>query len=148
MLWSLPKGHVDQAETAEQTAVREVAEETGIRGSVLAALRRVDYSFVADGRRVDRRCTLFDALLGGGSSPRTSRSPTWHGCRSTTPVRLAYADERRLHPGRRRLIDELGGDGPAALPPSSHPATLADTFAYPAFRQTVAGRKNGHGPGP
>ncbi len=38
MLWSLPKGHIEQGETAEQTAIREVAEETGVRGSVLAAL--------------------------------------------------------------------------------------------------------------
>src|SRR5271166_5433845 len=37
-LWSLPKGHIEVGETAEQTAIREVAEETGIRGDVLAAL--------------------------------------------------------------------------------------------------------------
>ncbi|MBV8291306.1 MAG: NUDIX domain-containing protein, partial [Mycobacterium sp.] len=30
MLWSLPKGHIELGETAEQTAIREVAEETGI----------------------------------------------------------------------------------------------------------------------
>ena len=34
MLWSLPKGHIELGETAEQTAIREVAEETGIRGDV------------------------------------------------------------------------------------------------------------------
>ncbi|MGO8851683.1 NUDIX domain-containing protein, partial [Mycobacterium sp.] len=51
MLWSLPKGHIELGETAEQTAIREVAEETGIRGSVLAALGRIDYWFVTDGRR-------------------------------------------------------------------------------------------------
>ena len=30
LLWSLPKGHIEQGETAEETAIREVAEETGI----------------------------------------------------------------------------------------------------------------------
>src|SRR5262249_44283065 len=54
MLWSLPKGHIEMGETAEQTAIREVAEETGIRGSVLAALGRIDYWFVTDGRRVHK----------------------------------------------------------------------------------------------
>jgi hypothetical protein len=54
MLWSLPKGHIELGETAEQTAIREVAEETGIRGSVLAALGRIDYWFVTDGRRVHK----------------------------------------------------------------------------------------------
>ena len=32
LLWSLPKGHVEAGETEEDTAVREVAEETGIVG--------------------------------------------------------------------------------------------------------------------
>src|SRR3569833_3334588 len=30
LLWSLPKGHIEDGETVEQTAVREVMEETGI----------------------------------------------------------------------------------------------------------------------
>ena len=30
MLWSLPKGHIEQGETAEQTAMREVADEKDI----------------------------------------------------------------------------------------------------------------------
>ena len=54
MLWSLPKGHVEQGETAEQTAIREVAEETGIHGHVLAALGSIDYWFVTEGRRVHK----------------------------------------------------------------------------------------------
>ena len=36
--WSLPKGHVETGETVEDTAVREVAEETGITGRVVAPL--------------------------------------------------------------------------------------------------------------
>ena len=36
LLWSLPKGHIEAGETPEDTAVREVAEETGILGEVLA----------------------------------------------------------------------------------------------------------------
>src|SRR5665811_1751943 len=36
--WCLPKGHGENDETLEQTAVREVAEETGIIGRVLACL--------------------------------------------------------------------------------------------------------------
>jgi hypothetical protein len=31
ILWSLPKGHIEEGETPEQAAIREVAEETGIR---------------------------------------------------------------------------------------------------------------------
>ncbi|MBR7540514.1 NUDIX domain-containing protein, partial [Mycobacterium tuberculosis] len=36
LMWSLPKGHIETGETAEQTAIREVAEETGIQGTVVA----------------------------------------------------------------------------------------------------------------
>ncbi|KEF98753.1 hypothetical protein K883_01757 [Mycobacterium sp. TKK-01-0059] len=35
-LWLLPKGHVEIGERPDQTAVREIAEETGIRGDVMA----------------------------------------------------------------------------------------------------------------
>ena len=30
--WSIPKGHVESGETLEQTAVREIGEETGLMG--------------------------------------------------------------------------------------------------------------------
>jgi 8-oxo-dGTP pyrophosphatase MutT (NUDIX family) len=43
--WCLPKGHIENDETLEQTAVREVAEETGITGRVLAPLGTIDYWF-------------------------------------------------------------------------------------------------------
>ena len=38
LLWSLPKGHVEAGESPEQAAVREVEEETGIRGRILGPL--------------------------------------------------------------------------------------------------------------
>ena len=43
--WCLPKGHPEPDETLEQTAVREVAEETGIQGRVLSELGTIDYWF-------------------------------------------------------------------------------------------------------
>src|SRR3954464_15196427 len=54
LLWSLPKGHVEAGETEEDTAIREVAEETGIRGSVVGKLGTIDFGFVADGRRIHK----------------------------------------------------------------------------------------------
>lgn len=43
--WCLPKGHVEPGETLVETAVREVAEETGIRGRALVTLGTIDYWF-------------------------------------------------------------------------------------------------------
>jgi len=52
--WCLPKGHLEAGETPEQAAVREIEEETGIRGRVLDALGTIDYWFSAEGRRVHK----------------------------------------------------------------------------------------------
>ena len=41
--WAFPKGHVEPGETLEQTAVREVQEESGVSASVLAALPATRY---------------------------------------------------------------------------------------------------------
>ena len=52
--WCLPKGHIENDETLEQTAVREVAEETGIIGRVLASLGTIDYWFSTSDTRVHK----------------------------------------------------------------------------------------------
>jgi 8-oxo-dGTP pyrophosphatase MutT (NUDIX family) len=52
--WCLPKGHVESDETLEETAMREVAEETGITGRVLASLGIIDYWFSASGTRIHK----------------------------------------------------------------------------------------------
>ena len=85
MLWSLPKGHIEQGETAEQTAIREVAEETGIQGKVLAALGSIDYWFVTEGRRVHKTVHHYLMRFSAGNCPtRTSRSARWPGFRCTS----------------------------------------------------------------
>ncbi|HXO57383.1 MAG TPA: NUDIX hydrolase, partial [Mycobacterium sp.] len=119
MLWSLPKGHIELGETAEQTAIREVAEETGIQGSVLAALGRIDYWFVTDGRRVHKTVHHYlMRFLGGELSDEDVEvaEVAWVPI-PELPARLAYADERRLAEVADELIDKLQSDGPAALPP-------------------------------
>ncbi|MBI3999257.1 MAG: NUDIX hydrolase [Candidatus Omnitrophica bacterium] len=45
IVWGLPKGHVEKNESLEQTALREVREETGISGSTLSPLGFIQYSF-------------------------------------------------------------------------------------------------------
>lgn len=52
--WCLPKGHQEGDETLEQTAEREVAEETGIEGRVLTTLGTIDYWFSTHDRRVHK----------------------------------------------------------------------------------------------
>jgi 8-oxo-dGTP diphosphatase len=45
--WQLPKGLVDQGETPEMTAMREVREEAGIVAAVEALIERVEYWYQA-----------------------------------------------------------------------------------------------------
>ena len=153
MLWSLPKGHIEMGETAEQTAIREVAEETGIRGSVLAALGRIDYWFVTDGRRVHKTVHHYLMRFSGGELSDADlevAEVAWVPIRELAS-RLAYADERRLAQVADELIDKLQSDGPAALPPlpPSSPRRRPQTHSRTRHSdKPVAGRKNGHGPGP
>lgn len=58
-LWALPKGQIDEGETGEATALREVAEETGARGTSLGKLGDVKYWFNWDGERVFKVVSFF-----------------------------------------------------------------------------------------
>jgi 8-oxo-dGTP pyrophosphatase MutT (NUDIX family) len=51
-LWALPKGLIDKGERPEETASREVAEETGADGSLVRKLGDVRYVYTWAGERV------------------------------------------------------------------------------------------------
>ena len=53
--WSLPKGTPDRGETLEATALREVAEETGLEVALGEKVGVIDYWFSRDGRRYHKR---------------------------------------------------------------------------------------------
>jgi 8-oxo-dGTP pyrophosphatase MutT (NUDIX family) len=157
MLWSLPKGHIELGETAEQTAIREVAEETGIRGDVLAALGSIDYWFVTEGRRVHKTVHHYLMRFLGGelSDEDVEVSEVAWVPLTELPSRLAYADERKLAEVADELIDKLHHDGPSALPPLPHssPRRRAQTHSHTRNRRNgdpgpPKPRTNGCGQGP
>lgn len=43
--WSLPKGKQEQGETIEQTALREIREETGIIGKAISPIETIYYTY-------------------------------------------------------------------------------------------------------
>ncbi|MBW1845357.1 MAG: NUDIX domain-containing protein [Deltaproteobacteria bacterium] len=55
----LPKGKIDPGESAADAAVREVAEEIGLRARVVAALGSVEYDYVEDSDRVSKEVHYF-----------------------------------------------------------------------------------------
>lgn len=44
-IWCLPKGAIDKGEVPEKTAIREVAEETGLKGRIIEKLGDITYWF-------------------------------------------------------------------------------------------------------
>jgi len=108
LLWSLPKGHIEAGESAEQAAVREVAEETGIAGRIIGRLGTIDFWFMADGRRVHKTVHHFLMRAEGGE---LSDSDIEVAAVAWVPLeeiggRLAYEDERALVARAPELLAE------------------------------------------
>lgn len=98
LLWSLPKGHLEEGESTEAAAVREVAEETGITGEVVAPLGSIDFWFVADGHRVHKTVHhyLLVRVAGELSDADIEVAEVAWVPLGEAVERLAYADERAL----------------------------------------------------
>lgn len=98
LLWSMPKGHVEDGEHQWRTAEREVWEETGIVGEAFDTLGTIDYWFVSDGVRIHK--TVHHNLLRYVDGILNDEDPevtevAWVPL-SELIERLAYADERKL----------------------------------------------------
>jgi 8-oxo-dGTP pyrophosphatase MutT (NUDIX family) len=57
--WTLPKGTPDAGETLEQTALREVAEETGLEVRIVDRLGTISYTFFQSGTRIEKTVHYF-----------------------------------------------------------------------------------------
>lgn len=130
-LWSLPKGHIETGETAELTAIREVAEETGLTGTVLAPIGKIDYWFAVEGRRVHK--TVHHFLLSWQSGDLSTEDyevseVAWVPL-AELPTRLTYSDERKLVAAARAVIEDLAAD-PDELAAREAAAPRSEPSAY------------------
>lgn len=130
-MWSLPKGHIETGETAEQTAIREVEEETGIQGTVVAPLGKIDYWFVSEGRRIHKTVHHYLLRCTGGELSDADYEVSevaWVPLHEL-PRRLTYSDERRLARMARGVIAELAAD-PTRLAQSEADSIRTEPNAY------------------
>jgi 8-oxo-dGTP pyrophosphatase MutT (NUDIX family) len=98
ILWSLPKGHIEEGETPEQAAMREVAEETGIQSSISRSLGIIDFWFMAGGKRIHKTVHHFlFTETGGVLAPQESEvdEVAWFPLNEIIE-KLAYPDEKKL----------------------------------------------------
>jgi len=106
LVWSMPKGHPEPGETLEDTAVREVAEETGITGRIIATLGTISYWFIADGQRIHKTVHHFLMRAQGGELSDADievEAVAWMPLEEL-PRRLAYSDERVLAVRASKLL--------------------------------------------
>ena len=98
LLWSLPKGHIEEGETPEQAAIREVQEETGIESEIARELGVIDFWFMAGGNRIHK--TVHHYLfkeVGGSLAPQITEVDDvgWFPLGEIIEL-LAYPDEKKL----------------------------------------------------
>lgn len=95
----LPKGHPDGAESAEQAAIREVAEETGCTGRIVSELGDVEYRYGRKGRPVDKVVRFFLLEYEHGDVADHD-----HEIEQATWMPMAEAAEQLTYDGEREMV--------------------------------------------
>ena len=90
-VWIFPKGHVEEGETAEETALREAEEEAGVLGRILAPLGALEFESV--GRPLHVEYFLVELL---GDAEWSEGRPFVWGTYEETLVRLEFPSARDL----------------------------------------------------
>jgi len=98
--WILPRGHIEEGELLEETALREVAEETGLEGRIIADLGFIRYR--QGGTPVRIRFFLVEKT--GGDEERSPEGRDWRWCRYREAVRLVTFRNYRTRLKRARRV--------------------------------------------
>lgn len=107
--WCLPKGHLEGVETAQEAAVREIAEETGIQSQILRHVATIDYWFAGTNRKVHKVVHHYLLAATGGrittedDPDQEAEEAAWVDL-TDVAARLAYPNERRVIATARDIL--------------------------------------------
>ncbi|MEX1173609.1 MAG: NUDIX hydrolase [Chloroflexota bacterium] len=116
--WTLPKGTPDGDETTEQTALREVAEETGLEVRITGPLDSIEYTFVQSGTRIHKTVHYFMMEAIGGDLARHDHEfdqVRWIDFEEA-PAVLTFETERALVTRAAARVAETPGSPGRAAP--------------------------------
>jgi 8-oxo-dGTP pyrophosphatase MutT (NUDIX family) len=111
-VWALPKGLVGEGEAPADTALREVTEETGVRGRLVEKLGDVRYVYVWEGERVFKIVSFYLVRYSAGrlgditDEFRHEVAETRWLPLDDAPRLLTYKGEREMAAKALQLIDE------------------------------------------
>jgi 8-oxo-dGTP pyrophosphatase MutT (NUDIX family) len=99
--WCIPKGHLEEGETNEQAALREVFEETGLEAKIITSLGEVSYQFIQSGVRINKTVHVYLMEQTGGElsfdkDPHKEASELEWVQVSELLTRLSHSNERRI----------------------------------------------------
>lgn len=90
--WLFPKGHVEPGESPSEAALREIREEAGVEGRVLAPLGPTEFVYAGQPVHVE----YFLIRYGGGSGrPEQGRKSAWLSYEDAL-ARLTFEETRQL----------------------------------------------------
>lgn len=129
LTWTLPKGTPQSGESREQTALREVAEETGLEVRITGPLESIEYWFVQRGTRIHKTVHYFLMEPTGGDLARHDHEfeqVRWLAM-TDAPGLLTFETERALVAHAAAEIGfDLGGTIARRRAAAGTPPTLDD----------------------
>jgi 8-oxo-dGTP pyrophosphatase MutT (NUDIX family) len=107
LVWGLAKGQIEDGESVEDAAAREVAEETGITGRILQPLKEISYWFVWEGERVKKTVHFFLMEATGGDASlhdREMEEVRWFPLEDAVQT-AGYMSEKQVLEAARAALD-------------------------------------------
>jgi 8-oxo-dGTP pyrophosphatase MutT (NUDIX family) len=100
LVWGLPKGAVEQDETPEDAAIREVREESGLEAEIEDDLGTIRYFYVWEGVRIRKQVRFFLMRATGGDISRHDEE-----MEDVRWFPMARAVKRAAYRGEREVVE-------------------------------------------